>query len=334
MNKQYKFLDLSGYMFSGKEALNLLIQELEGFAVPETYLEFNLLRVQDGIMDLEKALVDDWSIIRSNSAIKRYKEIVKKFDGSYKKFPSFLFNFYSDYYNTRFNHQFTRLSDEYLNNLVTASWQSQWPYPMYNMCDFESFIRKIKRRLWYKEAAYENKYYLADGKDFYKHTKRYLNELLSNFDKVKEDTETIVMNNSFEPFNPSRCLNYFDDAKCIIVKRDPRDMYTTGEDYSKMSHGDKIENFIARFKMQQRNTNKIKNKDILYLQYEDLILDYENTIVKIFDFLEIDESKHISKGKYLKPEESKEYIGIYKSYKNQNDIKMIEKELAEYCLDI
>jgi len=338
MNKQYKFLDLSGYMFSGKHALNLLIQELEGFAVPEFDLEFNLLRLQDGIMDLEKSLVDDWSIIRSNSATKRYKKLVKKLDGSYNKFPYFLFNFHSDYYNTKFNNKFTQLSNEYINNLVTSSWQSEWPYPLYDMCDLESFSRKIKKRFYNKEKAYENEFNLVDGENFYKYTKQYLNELLSNFDSVTKNTETIVMNNAFEPFHPARCLNYFSSAKCIVVKRDPRDMYVTGENhselYSKISHGQKVENFISRFLMQERNTDKKSNKDIMYLQYEDLILDYENAIIKVYDFLEIDKSKHILKGKYLKPEESKQYIGIYKDFKNQEDIKLIEKELAEYCLDI
>ena len=162
--------------------------------------------------------------------------------------------------------------------------------------------------------------------------------MLSNYDQIKEDDTTFVTNNAFEPFNAKRGLRYFDNAKCIIVRRDPRDMYTTGESYSKLyskiSHGQKVENFIKRFKMQERNTDKIPHRDIMFLQYEDLILNYENTIVKILSFLEIDGSKHYLKGKYLKPEESKQYIGIYKNYKNQEDIKLIEKELAEYCLDI
>lgn len=334
MKKQYKVLDLSGYMFSGKHALNLLIKELDGYAVPEFDLEFNLLRVQDGIMDLEKALVDDWSLIRSNSAIKRYKKLIKKFDGTYSKFPYFLFNFHTDYYQTMFKNKFSELSNQYVKNLTTASWQSDWPYPLYDMNNFESFSRKIKKRFGDKEKAYQNEYNLVDGENFYKYTKEYLHELLSNFDEVNNKTKTIVTNNAFEPFNPSRCLNYFADAKCIVVKRDPRDMYATGIDYAKMSHGDRIENFIDRFLVQQRNTNKNINKNILYLQYEDLILDYENTILKVFNFLEIDKSKHILKGKYLKPEESKRFIGIYKKIKNQDDIKLIEKKLKDYCLNI
>lgn len=335
--KQYKCLDLSGYMFSGSTAVGLMLSELDTYSTPPFDLEFNLLRLQDGIMDLEKALVEDWSIIRANSAIRRFKKLVKKLDGTYSKFPYKLFNFHSDYYQTRFNYKFSELSKEYINNLITTSWQSEWPYTLYDMCEFEAFIRKIKKRLWNKERAFENEFHLIDGENFYKYTKEYLIKLLSNYDGVKNNTTTLVTNNAFEPFNAKRGLRYFDNAKCIIVKRDPRDMYVTGQNhsklYSKISHGQKVENFIKRFEMQERNTDKTPHKDIMFLQYEELILDYENTKNKIFDFLEIDESLHIKKKEFFKPEESKNFIGIYKNYVNKDEIKLIEEKLQNYCLN-
>jgi hypothetical protein len=336
--KDYKLIDLSGYMFSGSTAVCLLLSEVDKICVPSFDMEFNLLRMQDGIMDLEKALVEDWSIIRSNSAIRRYKKLVKKLDGTYSKFPYKLFNFHSSYYQTRFNYKFSELSEEYIENLITNSWQSEWPYPLLDMSEFDSFSRKIKKRLWDKESAYENEFHLIDGDKFYKYTKEYLIKLLSSYDGVKNDTTTLVTNNAFEPFSAKRGLRYFDNAKCIIVRRDPRDMYATGENHSKLfskiSHGQNVDNFIQRFEMQEINTDKTPHKDIMFLQYEELILNYDNTIKKIFNFLELDESLHTRKKKFLKPEESRSYIGIYKKHKNQNDIKLIEEKLKDYCLDI
>lgn len=332
-----KIIDVSGYMFSGVSTANLLIKELDNHISSDLGLEFNLLRVQDGIMDLEKALVEDWSLIRANSAIRRFKKLVKKFDGTYSKFPYKLFNFHSDYYQTRFNYKFSELSNQYINNLITTNWQSEWPYPLYDMCEFEAFSRKIKKRLWDKERAFENEFHLIDGENFYKYTKEYLIKLLTSYENVKSDTTTLVTNNAFEPFNAKRGLRYFDNAKCIIVKRDPRDMYVTGQHHSKLStkisHGQKVENFIKRFEMQERNTDKTPHKDIMFLQYEELVLDYENTKNKIFDFLEIDESLHIKKKEFFKPEESKNFIGIYKNYGNKDEIKLIEERLKSYCLD-
>jgi len=338
VSKQYNYLDLSGYMFSGKHALNLLIAEIEGFSAHQWDLEFNLLRLQDGIMDLEKALVEDWSIIRSNSAIVRFKKLVKKLDGTYGRFPYKLFSFHVDYYQTRFNNQFSKLSDEYINNLIASTWLCEWPYPLFDMGELEAFYRKIKKRLWDKQGAFENQFHLIDGEKFYEFTKDYLIKLLASYDGVTEDATTLVTNNAFEPFNAKRGLKYFDNAKCIIVKRDPRDMYTTAcnhsQLYSKMSHGNKVENFIKRFEIQERNTDKTPHEDIMFLQYEDLILNYDKTKDEIFEFLGIDESMHTKKGEFFKPEESKKFIGIYKNIANQNDIKIIKERLNSYCLDI
>ena len=56
---QYKFPDLSGYMFSVKSSVIDLIREFKGYYVPNYRYEFPLIRIQNGIMDLEKALIDE-----------------------------------------------------------------------------------------------------------------------------------------------------------------------------------------------------------------------------------------------------------------------------------
>lgn len=84
-SKQYKFLDLSGYMFFGKAAAIDLIREFKGYYVPHYRFEFPLIRIQDGIMDLEKALIDDWSPIRSDIAVKRFRKLITKMSGHKRK---------------------------------------------------------------------------------------------------------------------------------------------------------------------------------------------------------------------------------------------------------
>jgi hypothetical protein len=64
---KFKILDLSGYLFSGKAAVHDLISEFEGFYSPGNRAEFDLLRVKDGVADLENA-IHNWSPIRSDEA--------------------------------------------------------------------------------------------------------------------------------------------------------------------------------------------------------------------------------------------------------------------------
>ena len=71
------FLDLSGYVLTGKSALTQVIREFEGFSVPDVEFEFGLFRMKDGLFDLEHSLVNDWSPLRSDAAIRRFIRLVK-----------------------------------------------------------------------------------------------------------------------------------------------------------------------------------------------------------------------------------------------------------------
>lgn len=71
----------------------------------------------------------------------------------------------------------------------------------------------------------------------------------------------------------------------------------------------------------------------LMIRFEDLINDYENSITTICDFLGIDKSHHINKGKYFIPEVSRKNIGIYKNYHDQRVMDKIKEELGEYCYE-
>ena len=70
----YRFLDLSGFIVSGKQAYSDLLREFDGFLVPEAEREFELIRIQGGIRDLENALVEDWSPIRADAALRRFRD--------------------------------------------------------------------------------------------------------------------------------------------------------------------------------------------------------------------------------------------------------------------
>ena len=57
---------------------------------------------------------------------------------------------------------------------------------------------------------------------------------------------------------------------------------------------------------------------------------YETISKKIMDFVGLEEKEHVKKFAYFNPEISRNNIGIYKKYKDQAAIKIIEDELSEY----
>ncbi len=328
--KSYKYLDLSGYAFTGKHAVIDLIREFRGYHVPHFECEFNLLRVQGGIRDLETALVDDWSPVRADAAIRRFKKLVRRIGGrnSISDVRSW-FRAVGWNYDAIYGGKFIALSEEYINRLVEAQWKTDWPYPMTDLSDVELFLRKILRKLVRIKTAYDFTVYLPRGENFYEHTKRYLNALLSA--NVSDDTTTIVMHNAFEPFNPSRALRYFDSAKSIIVDRDPRDNYVAGLWYKPTALPPA--EFVKRYRLYRdvAKRNIDSSGKILRIQYEELVLDYENTLSRILAFLGEDASVHVDKRRYFDPAISIKNVGIWRNHPKQDEIAYIREALPEYC---
>ena len=329
--KIYKYLDLSGYAFTGKHAVIDLMREFRGYCVPHFQFEFNLLRIQGGIRDLETALVDDWSLIRSDAALRRFEKLVKRLAGrNYWLGPASWFSAIGAGYDEYFHGQFSPLSKKYVEGLVEAAWHADWPYPLTDISAGELFFRKLLRQLRIRRAMDFN-VRLSAPKNFLDLTKSYLNGLMAAFADNQADIHTVVMHNSFEPVNPIRAARYFHDAKCIIVDRDPRDNYVAGLWYRPTALPP--EQFIHRYRLYREAVGGRKEEDgiILRINFEDLVLDYQKTLEKILAFLGETSASHVSPKKYFDPAVSVKNVGIWKSYPKQDEITAIARELKEYC---
>ncbi|MDD2762784.1 MAG: sulfotransferase [Opitutaceae bacterium] len=329
MPKHYKFLDLSGYAFTGKHAVIDLMREFEGYHVPHFAFEFCLLRIQGGILDLKTALVDDWSPIRSDAAIRRFKKIVRRVGAKNSWLdPRTWSEGIGMNYDEYFNHRFFELSDRYVADLVDVSWRAAWPFAMADWSSLELFSRRLQRRLGRKDA-YEVEMVLAPTENFLPATRRYLCDLLSS--NVGADTTTIVMHNAFEPFNPYRSLDLFESAKCIIVDRDPRDNFVAMSPYKVLALP--AAEFVKRYRVYRLAAKRYlePSNQILRIQYEDLVLRYEETLVRILDFLGESRSSHVRPQQFFNPTISAKNIGIWKTYPDQAEIDQIAGALSDFC---
>ena len=328
MSKNYKFLDLSGYAFTGKHALIDLLREFDGYHVPHFEYEFCLLRIQGGILDLKTALVDDWSPIRSDAAIRRFRKLVKSLGTKNSRLDPRSWLVAAGFtYDEYFNYQFFPLSERYLTELVDASWRAAWPYAKTEWSGMELLYRRVKRQLGFKKAD-EVEMCLAPSENFLPATRRYLNDLLSS--NVVPTTNTIVMHNAFEPFNPYRSLDLFESAKCIIVDRDPRDNYVAGLWYKPTALP--VQKFAKRYRVYRvaAQKNQRPSDRILRIQFEDLVLHYKETLTRILAFLGEDRSVHVKPLQYFNPSISAKNIGIWKTHPDQAEIAYIAEELSEY----
>jgi hypothetical protein len=323
----FRFVDLSGYAFTGKHAVIDLMREIEGYHVPHFEFEFSLLRIQGGILDLHHALCEDWSPIRSDAAVRRFKRLVRRLGvRNSLRHPSSLFEAvgwnYEDYYAGRF----FALSEAYLRELVHASWKAPWPYALAELDGPELFVRKILSRLGWKRAM-DFELYLARPARFDDATREYLEAVLSS--NVAPGTTAIVMHNAFEPYSPARSLRFFSRAKAIVVDRDPRDNYVQGRWYAPFATG--VREFIARYRMQREATDYTPHPDVLRIRFEDLVLDYDRIVPRIFEHLGEPAAAHVRRRRHFNPDESKKNLGLWRTYDRQDDIAQIAAALPEFC---
>lgn len=345
----YKFVDISGFGHSGKGVITDLLKEFDGYRVPHYNFEFNLLRIQGGLLDLCTALHDDWSPIRSDAAIRRFKKVVLRLGTKAKltrPYSMFIANGMN--YEQYFKENFFRLSDQYIKSLINYSYEGYWPYPIIDEPSIMQFYQRVIANIFGKKQ-FNQTVYMATPDNFFQLTRKYLNDLYTCISN--KDTHVFVMHNAIEPFNPIRGLNLFEDAKIIIVQRDPRDIYASifvkdgvfipayeKKHFWKMKKSflntDNIQNFIERQKLQfSKIKSTVDDHRILRLRFEDIVLKYEETIANILNFLGETPSIHVRKKNFFDPEKSIKNIGLWKRMKGDdlNAIRLINEELECLC---
>lgn len=352
LNKE--FIDINGLGHSGKGALSDLLREVDGIHLHHHLFEFDLIRIQGGLIDLKHNIYDHWSPIRSDSAIRRFSKLVKRMSRSDYRSLNHKVNSYGTNYEKIFNNKFLEESEKYIDNLILNKVKREfWPYRLIDKSFCYLFFYKISRKLNIHNIFFKDHeiYNIVDSKNFILHTHNYLNSLFANLVSNVSNSNTIILHNSIEPYNSKKAYKIIPNLKVINVIRDPRDVYASTiikketyiPDYildsnqwvtkQKFLSTEKIDHFIKIQKMQFDNYKKEDSENILNIRYEDLVLDYDKTKSKIFNFLKIDLADHINKEEYFKPSLSKSNVGIWKKCSDLNEIKKIEKELKEYCYE-
>lgn len=332
-----KVVDLSGYSFSGKSAVYDLLQEFEGYKTQGKEFEFDLLRIPGGLLDLRIALVEQWSPVRSSEAIRRFARLVTNLGG--KGGAVARLTTLGTHYEKQFP-GFAERSKRYLETLCAAEWESSWPFAYFEAGKLEIFWRKLLARLL-KRDTMRAQVYLArpDAADFHEATCAYLRGLLSSH--AQTGCRAFVLNNACEPFAPQRAVSLFDDARCIVVDRDPRDIYLSARrtgrvgnaDVGRAVTGGTVDDFIARFRLYRRDDTP-DHPRVLRLRFESLVEAYDTTVRLIQDFLGEAETVHVGKGTHFRPEVSvrgvRQWLNATPS--EREAVQRIEQELSSYCV--
>ena len=319
---------IAGLGATGSSAIIDLLKEVNSYFVLES--EFRLFVDPGGLINLQNALVDNWSVFQTDVAIRNFLRLVKCLNNKHISPYSTLGH------NQYFGNQFIIQSKKFVKEILDFEYRGLW-YGIDTL---------IKRKLNRIPFLFRNKLItkpifvgknLSDD-EFNAKTDKYIKALV-NYTLSKNKKRNFCFNENFSCMFPFKILNMVKDSKMILVIRDPKDVLATAKENRWAAAPGNIENFLnwelAIYNRWLKIEKYISMKDpegkmIKVIKFEDLILNYDETIKLLFDFFNVKESEHIYKKRFLIPEKSRRNVGLWRSILKPEEIKIINKTFSHF----
>nr|WP_303933560.1 sulfotransferase family protein [Treponema denticola] len=329
----------SSFAASGGSALTNILEEFSAFSVLKGGAEFECKFFTENIFALETALKIGNGIDKAVKAF-LYNALQVSKDVDYKNnFGSEFLNYTIEYINSVTENYLGAVHKDYdyafldrAEHAIFSKAQKLYNYK-YGKRSYEAY----EPYHWEPSyAPFGRVYYGNFSNDFYDKTQKYVEKIFSPL--YVENKRYILVDALYTATSttPSE-VKYYKDSKALIANRDPRDLYVInkeiyGEWYMPTWN---VEAWIKYYKNRRQSIKpqKENNKDnILHLQFEELIYNYEESLAKIKEFLNLKDSEHTKKGQIFIPEKSQTNTQMFRKYPQYlKDIEKIEKELPEFC---
>lgn len=323
-------IGVCGFGYSGSGAVWDMLKESPDCKTIGGEKEFTFLYAPDGLDDLRYHLIQQPArFMACDIAINRFISFIQEFD--------------SDGWDKVFFNNLNEYCMDFLEKIVQVEWDGYWDWDIKKTKSNPITYCKYRLRRKYNSYAKKHgkkeiplvksrKMYLSiNPKEFDDYAKELLRKLLNT--SLNDTKKNIVaINQVFPANNTDHFLNYFDDAKAILVVRDPRDVYISlkmiQDIGSKWFPHDDVDKFIEYYRILH---NQVKETEqIIVVRFEDLIYHYEDSRRRIYEFcgLSLDEKEA---GKFFSPDISKRNTMLYLDHDElKNDIEKIQNELKEF----
>lgn len=323
-----------GFIGTGSSAVSDILKEFEENQALDK-LEFKLAYQTDGLQSLKYHLTEGNMKYESGmAALRRFERLCYGFPGkAYKKLVG---------------EEFERIVNDYLDSIIQVRWRGIGADPAIEpfrlrvankMRRFNIFryLRKIEKKTGKEPSIYpfQDVYFSVYPDDFDNKSKEFVMSLLRNMGW--DGKRNIVLDQPFAGNRPLAAFPFFENPKAIIVDRDPRDYYLLYatiyyEKGWRQSPVNSVKDFISCYRRLREKATYDNSKDVLRINFEELVYNYEDTLELIKDFCGL--ANHSKKGKFFKPEMSAKNTQLFKKYPEfSEEIKMIEEELTEYLFD-
>lgn len=306
---------VTGYHGTGSSAVLDLLAEYEGCSECglRSY-EHVPLYFPNGLFDLEHKLLFGNDPHRSDEAIKSFRKAM--YDLDQKEFGWF------GEYSKRYGNVFRDNTDDFIRNITHATCTGDW-YNYYNDSRFSivKFLKDcVKTVLPGKQingkfgiepivtTKHEIERSFVTQEEFYENAKRFVRNYCDMINS--ENVPVLLIDHLLFPQNAYKIDKYFDDDfRLIIVQRDIRDMfvlckYVWKEMGFSSPYPDSPEEFLDLWNRMRKTERKTDSDKVLYLNFEDLVYKYDETVARIEKFVQLTPEQHLYPRTRFIPENS------------------------------
>lgn len=328
---------VSGSWLSGSSTVCDLLSEFSNVT------SFSHRKVYSGKVNAEnhinceiKFFHDKRSLFKLIDAFVQDNELKK--DNAIKRFIDCFYSYYDEYNDIQiYRDNFLNFNIEFLENILeiddyTKQYMKNKRYPCCFSKEEETFenCSFIKSYPNHPYIFYKFKNMTQD--EFNVHVADYLHDFFNNMKVQKK----VVLDQLFSTTLLLDKMNFYmneNPIKEICVYRDPRDEFVNlwREKYNIFN--DTAAQFVKRYQkycIEKLNANSLNR---LCIRFEDMVLNYDKTVGKILEFLNMDEKEHLFKKQIFIPEKSAVNVGEYKEFHDQSIIREIEQALPQYLYE-
>ena len=192
-------------------------------------------------------------------------------------------------------------------------------------------------RYSFLELLKEKAYFSAiDKETFYKYAREYIEKVVRELNP--ENKEFVMVDQLLPPSNIYQYLSYFDDIKVIVIDRDPRDLFINANEFyrEKIIPYSDVEQYCKWYELvrRHRKTEVYDPEHVLFVQFEDMIYQYEKTMEQLVEFSGIRKDNWTSPRSHFDPSVSIKNTNLSAKFpKYKDDVAYIEQHLKEYLYD-
>ena len=357
-------VSVEGFGATGSSAVIDLIREYKDMAVlgtvdpegsqtspKEAHAEIDILRQTGGLYQMERCFDKNipQSYFWNDAAVKQFLDLAY-FSPFYRGYPAMQPYFHS-FARDILTHRVANAEGSPVNHLMGRFYDASDIYYL-NSLTIKEYQEKDKRVKLYPmlkkggcgcagvEEGFKHitgDYFLILTQDDYIDKDMYCCFLKSIFNYFYTGKSTfLVLDQLFAgcEIDVEHFRKYVPNLKQIMVYRDPRDVYCICQrlDLSWMPH-ETVERYIEWVKMAYGNF-EIDSTDYATLRFEDMVLDYDNTVCRIEKFLGLSPEQHVRPKSCFNPAVSEKSVGEWKREPQfADDFKKIKEALPHLCYE-